>query len=172
MRYRVYVGPRGSEAISPLQKEQFLFKEFVSLDEAFGWARHVNGSGRVTLLIDGDDGSSFRKMRLQPRCIIRIAWTAPLRLGTASHVKPLSMQGSQEESDATEHQGTHGSSRGRWRLRRNGRSRAGFRDQADEELRQVRSAPLHPLDWVSNVDAKVHLSKAGRDVKTQWRAAA
>ena len=28
MRYRVYVGPRGSEAISPRQKDQFLFKEF------------------------------------------------------------------------------------------------------------------------------------------------
>ena len=34
MRYRVYVGPRGSETISPLQKDQFLFKEFASLDEA------------------------------------------------------------------------------------------------------------------------------------------
>ena len=39
MRYRVYVGPRGSEAIAPIQKDQFLFKEFSSLDEAFGWAR-------------------------------------------------------------------------------------------------------------------------------------
>jgi hypothetical protein len=39
MRYRVYVGPRGTEAISPLQKDQFLFKEFTSLDDAFGWAR-------------------------------------------------------------------------------------------------------------------------------------
>jgi len=29
-----------------------------------------------------------------------------------------------------------------------------------------------PIDWVSNVDAKVHLSKAARDAKTQWRAAA
>jgi hypothetical protein len=29
-----------------------------------------------------------------------------------------------------------------------------------------------PLDWVANVDAKVHLSKAARDVKAQWRAAA
>jgi hypothetical protein len=29
-----------------------------------------------------------------------------------------------------------------------------------------------PLDWVSTVDVKVHLSKAARDVKTQWRAAA
>ena len=64
MRYRVYVGPRGSEAISPLQKDQFLFKEFSSLDEAFGWARHVNGSGRVTLLIDGDDGTSFGKKEI------------------------------------------------------------------------------------------------------------
>ncbi len=29
-----------------------------------------------------------------------------------------------------------------------------------------------PLDWVANVDAKVHLSKAARDAKAQWRAAA
>jgi hypothetical protein len=64
MRYRVYVGPLGSEAISPLQKDQCLFKEFTSLDEAFGWARHVNGSGRVTLLIDGDDGASFGKTEI------------------------------------------------------------------------------------------------------------
>jgi hypothetical protein len=61
MRYRVYVGPPGSEMISPLQKDQFLFKEFTSLDEAFGWARHVNGSGRVTLAIDGDDGTNLTK---------------------------------------------------------------------------------------------------------------
>ena len=33
-----------SEAISPLEKDQFLFKEFASLDDAFGWARHVNDS--------------------------------------------------------------------------------------------------------------------------------
>ena len=64
MRYRVYVGPRGSEAISPLQKDQFLFKEFSSLDEAFGWARHVNGSGRVTLLIEGDDGTRLNKQQV------------------------------------------------------------------------------------------------------------
>jgi hypothetical protein len=44
MRYRVYVGPRGSEAISPLQKDQYLFKEFASLDEAFGWARHIKAA--------------------------------------------------------------------------------------------------------------------------------
>ena len=61
MRYRVYVGPPGVEKIPPMEKDQFLFKEFTSLDEAFGWARHVNGSGRVTLAIDGDDGTSISK---------------------------------------------------------------------------------------------------------------
>jgi len=37
-----------------------------------------------------------------------------------------------------------------------------------------KSAQHHfiPLDWVANVDAKVHLSKAARDAKNQWRAAA
>jgi hypothetical protein len=29
-----------------------------------------------------------------------------------------------------------------------------------------------PLDWIANVDSKVHLSKAARDAKAQWRAAA
>lgn len=61
MRFRVFIGPRGSETISPLQKDQFLFKEFGSLDDAFAWARHVNNSGRVTLLIDGDDGTTMTR---------------------------------------------------------------------------------------------------------------
>ncbi len=61
MRYRVYVGPPGTEAISPLEKDQFLFKEFTTLDEAFSWARHVNKTGRVTLAIDGDDGTSLSR---------------------------------------------------------------------------------------------------------------
>ena len=64
MRYRVYVGPPGTENISPIEKGDFLFKEFASLDDAFGWARHVNGSGRVTLLIDGDDGTSLTKQEI------------------------------------------------------------------------------------------------------------
>jgi hypothetical protein len=29
-----------------------------------------------------------------------------------------------------------------------------------------------PLDWIANVDSKVHLAKAARDAKAQWRAAA
>jgi hypothetical protein len=61
MRYRVYVGPRGSEGISQLQKDRYLYKEFASLDEAFGWARHIDGSGRVTLLIEGDDGTNLAR---------------------------------------------------------------------------------------------------------------
>jgi hypothetical protein len=47
-----------------LEKDQFLFKEFASLDEAFGWARHINRNGRVTLAIDGDDGTSIGKREI------------------------------------------------------------------------------------------------------------
>jgi len=64
MRYRVYIGPRGAESLAPLQKDQFLFKEFTTLDDAFSWARHVNRSGRVTLAIDGDDGTSLGKREI------------------------------------------------------------------------------------------------------------
>ncbi len=64
MRYRVYVGPPGVEKIPPMEKDQFLFKEFDSLDGAFSWARHVNNSGRVTLSIDGDDGTRLTKQEI------------------------------------------------------------------------------------------------------------
>jgi hypothetical protein len=64
MTYRVYSGPRGSQAISPLEKDRHLFKEFAMLDEALGWARHVNDSGRVTLLIEGDDGTRLTKQQI------------------------------------------------------------------------------------------------------------
>ena len=57
MTYRVYSGPRGSADIRPLEKDRMLFKEFGALDEAIGWARHVNEGGRVALLIEGDDGT-------------------------------------------------------------------------------------------------------------------
>ena len=39
MTYRVYSGPKGSGEISPLAKEQMLYKEFTALDEALSWAR-------------------------------------------------------------------------------------------------------------------------------------
>jgi hypothetical protein len=59
--YRVFSGPPGSEKISPLDKERYLYKEFGGLDEAMSWARHLSETGRVTLLIEGDDGTSLDK---------------------------------------------------------------------------------------------------------------
>ena len=64
MTYRVYSGPRGSEAISPLEKDRYLYKEFNMLDEALGWARHINAGGRVALLIEGDDGTRLNKQQI------------------------------------------------------------------------------------------------------------
>jgi hypothetical protein len=64
MSYRVYSGPRGSDAISPLEKDRHLYKEFSLLDEAMSWARHVNDSGRVTLLIEGDDGTRLTEQQI------------------------------------------------------------------------------------------------------------
>ncbi len=57
MSYRVYSGPQGSADISPIAKSQMLFKQFGALDEALAWARHVVQTGRVPLLIEGDDGT-------------------------------------------------------------------------------------------------------------------
>ena len=64
MTYRVYSGPRGSEAISPLEKDRHLYKEFSGLDEAMSWARHINKGGRVALLIEGDDGTRLTKQQI------------------------------------------------------------------------------------------------------------
>ena len=61
MRYRVYSGPRGSAAISPLERERMLFKEFDTLDAALSWGRHLAASGRVPLRIEGDDGTRLDK---------------------------------------------------------------------------------------------------------------
>ena len=64
MTYRVYSGPRGSQSISPLEKDRHLYKEFSILDEAMNWARHINDSGRVALLIEGDDGTRLTKQQI------------------------------------------------------------------------------------------------------------
>jgi hypothetical protein len=64
MTYRVYSGPRGSESISPVEKDRHLYKEFSSLDEAMSWAGHTNRSGRVALLIEGDDGTRLTKQQI------------------------------------------------------------------------------------------------------------
>jgi hypothetical protein len=64
MTYRVFSGPRGSQSISPLEKDRQLYKEFGMLDEAISWARHINGGGRVALLIEGDDGTRLTKQQI------------------------------------------------------------------------------------------------------------
>jgi hypothetical protein len=64
MTYRVYSGPRGSQSLSPLEKDRVLYKEFALLDEAMGWARHINDGGRVALLIEGDDGTRLTKQQI------------------------------------------------------------------------------------------------------------
>jgi hypothetical protein len=57
MTYRVYSGPKGSGEIAPLAKEQMLYKEFMALDDALAWARHLDKDGRLPLLLEGDDGT-------------------------------------------------------------------------------------------------------------------
>jgi hypothetical protein len=64
MPYKVYSGPRGSELTSPLDKEHLLFKQVGSLDEAFAWARHLESTDRVAVLIEGDDGTSLDKRQI------------------------------------------------------------------------------------------------------------
>jgi hypothetical protein len=64
MTYRVYSGPPGTEAVPAMEKERWLYKEFGLFDEALGWARHVNNSGRVALLIEGDDGTHLNKKEI------------------------------------------------------------------------------------------------------------
>jgi hypothetical protein len=64
MTYRVYSGPRGSQSLSPLEKDRHLYKEFRVLDEAMSWARHLNDHGRVALLVEGDDGTSLTKQQI------------------------------------------------------------------------------------------------------------
>ncbi len=64
MTYRVSSGPRGSQSIPPLEKDRQLYKEFHMLDEAMSWARHINDGGRVTLLIEGDDGTRLTKQQI------------------------------------------------------------------------------------------------------------
>ncbi|HWV55576.1 hypothetical protein [Pseudorhodoplanes sp.] len=62
--YRVYSGPVGSERISPLDKGRHLFKEFGTMDEAVGFAQHLKATGRVALLIEGDDGTHLDRSAL------------------------------------------------------------------------------------------------------------
>jgi hypothetical protein len=64
MSFRVYSGPKGAEDLSPIGKSQILFKECAALDEALSWARHVERTGRVPLLIEGDDGTRMDRREI------------------------------------------------------------------------------------------------------------
>lgn len=64
MQYRLYSGPRGAEPIRTLDKDKMLFKAFTSLDEALGFAQHLDRTGQTALLIEGDDGSSFGRQEI------------------------------------------------------------------------------------------------------------
>jgi hypothetical protein len=61
MHYRVYSGPKGSPGLSPFEKSQLLFKEFAVLDDALSWARQLEGTGRIPLLIEGNDGTRMNR---------------------------------------------------------------------------------------------------------------
>jgi hypothetical protein len=61
MPYRVFSGPPGTSDVSAVQRDQMLFKECASLDEALSWARHLDKGGRTPLLIEGDDGTRMDK---------------------------------------------------------------------------------------------------------------
>ena len=77
MRFRVFSGPPGTDDVSAVQREQMLFKECGSLDEALSWARHLEKGGRMPLLIEGDDGT-----RLDKRGIVDA-----LRIGSREDVR-------------------------------------------------------------------------------------
>jgi hypothetical protein len=64
MTYKVFTGAPGAEAISPVEKDRWLFKEFTSLDEALAWAHGVKQRGAVPLLIEGDDGTRLDKYQV------------------------------------------------------------------------------------------------------------
>jgi hypothetical protein len=61
MSFRVFSGPPGTQELSATEREQMLFKECASLDEALSFARHLEKTGRMPLLIEGDDGTYLDK---------------------------------------------------------------------------------------------------------------
>jgi hypothetical protein len=61
MTYKVFTGAPGAEAISPVEKDRMLFKEFADFDQALAWAQAIKHKGAVPLLIEGDDGTRLTK---------------------------------------------------------------------------------------------------------------
>jgi hypothetical protein len=64
MTFKVYSGPTGTDAISPLGRDRMLFKEFPNFDEALSWASHVKDTGRVAVLIEDETGRTLDKREI------------------------------------------------------------------------------------------------------------
>ena len=64
MTYRLYSGPAGAPDVSPLEELPGLYKEFERLDEALSFARHLQDSNRVPLIIEGDDGTRMNRREI------------------------------------------------------------------------------------------------------------
>ena len=64
MTFKVYSGPVGTDAVSPIHKDRMLFKEFTSLDDALSWASHIKDTGRVAVLIEDETGRTFDKREI------------------------------------------------------------------------------------------------------------
>jgi hypothetical protein len=77
MSFRTYSGPRGASPVTALEKDRALFKEFDTLDDALGWARHLDARGLTALLIEGDDGTHMTKQEIV--AALHHAESAPLR---------------------------------------------------------------------------------------------
>ena len=64
MAFKVYSGPAGTHAVSPIQKDRMLFKEFPNFDEALSWASHIKDTGRVAVLMEDETGRTFDKREI------------------------------------------------------------------------------------------------------------
>ena len=64
MTFKVYSGPAGADAVSPIHKDRMLFKEFSSFDEALSWASHIKDTGRVAVLIEDETGRALNKREI------------------------------------------------------------------------------------------------------------
>jgi len=64
MAYRVYSGPAGAEAPSPIERASGLYKEFERFDDALSFARHLSEKNRIALLIEGDDGTRLDRREI------------------------------------------------------------------------------------------------------------
>ena len=64
MTFKVYSGPAGPDAVSPIQQDRRLFKEFPNFDEALSWASHIRDTGRIAVLIEEETGRTFNKREI------------------------------------------------------------------------------------------------------------